>query len=64
MKFNKIITALAFSLTLGSCDFLDTVPQDFVAPENFFKNQDEAFMSLTTVFITIEQPKLIRNIRV
>ena len=48
MKFNKIITALAFSLTLGSCDFLDTVPQDFVAPENFFKNQDEAFMSLTT----------------
>ena len=25
MKFNKIITALAFSLALGSCDFLDTV---------------------------------------
>lgn len=62
MKFNKILTALAFCLTLGSCDFLDTVPQDFVAPENFFKNQEEAFMSLTTVYNRLTRQEVYGNI--
>lgn len=62
MKFNKIITALAFSLALGSCDFLDTVPQDFVAPENFFKNADEAFMSLTTVYNRLTRQEVYGNV--
>lgn len=61
MKFNKIIITLALSLSLGSCNFLDTVPQDFVAPENFFKNQEEAFMSLTTVYNRLTRQEVYGN---
>lgn len=50
MKYNKIIATIAFSLTLGACDFLDTTPQDFISPEHFFRTEQEAFMSLTSVY--------------
>lgn len=50
MKYNKIIAAITLSFTLGACDFLDTTPQDFISPEHFFKTEQEAFMSLTSVY--------------
>ncbi len=62
MKCNKIITIIALSLCLGSCDFLNTVPKDFVAPENFFKNKQEAFMSLTTAYNRLTQDALYGNV--
>ncbi|NCC10545.1 MAG: RagB/SusD family nutrient uptake outer membrane protein [Bacteroidia bacterium] len=63
MKYTKLITAvtLGLSLSLSSCNFLDTVPQDFVAPENFFKNKEEAFMSLTTVYNRLMRQEVYGN---
>ncbi len=62
MKYNKILTTVALCLSLGACDFLDTVPQDFVAPESFFKNQEEAFMSLTTVYNRLTRQEVYGNV--
>lgn len=62
MKYNKIITVIALSLSLGACDFLNTVPQDFVAPENFFKNKQEAFMSLTTAYNRLTRQEVYGNV--
>ena len=53
---NKIIRdLLACALVLGvsSCDFLDTTPQDFVAPETFYKNEEECNMALAGVYWTL-----------
>lgn len=61
MKYNKIVTAVALCLSLNSCNFLDTVPQDFVSPENFFKNKEEAFMSLTTVYNRLTRQEVYGN---
>lgn len=62
MKYNKIIATAALCLSLGACDFLETVPQDFVAPESFFKNQEEAFMSLTTVYNRLTREQVYGNV--
>lgn len=61
MKYNKMIAVAALSLSLGACNFLDTVPQDFVAPENFFKNKEEALMSLTTVYNRLTREEVYGN---
>ena len=57
---NKLVTyisALALCCSFAQCsDYLNTS-----SPEN---TGDEFVTSSTSVFITIEQPKLIRNIRV
>lgn len=62
MKLNKLIAAFAFSLTLGACDFLDTVPQDFVDPKNYFKTPEEAFMSLTSVYNRLTRQEVYGNV--
>ena len=62
MKLNKILVTVALSLSLGSCDFLETTPQDFVAPENFFKNKEEAFMSLTSVYSRLTREAIYGNV--
>lgn len=53
MKYNQLIATVAFCFTLGSCDFLDTVPQDFISPEHFFETEEDAFMSLTAVYNSV-----------
>ena len=58
MKYNKILVALALCLGLNSCDFLDTTPQNFVSPENFFKTKEEAFMSLTAIYNRITRQEV------
>jgi hypothetical protein len=62
MKYKHIIIAIASSMMLGSCNFLDTMPQDFVAPENFFKNEGEAFMSLTAVYNRLTREQIYGNV--
>jgi len=56
MKFKNIIYLLLFALLLGnvSCnDFLETTAYDFVSPDNFYKNENEAKMALAGVYWTL-----------
>src|SRR5690554_1249676 len=47
----KIITVLIVALSLGACsDFLDTRAYDFVSPEEFYQNEDDAKMALAGVY--------------
>ena len=61
MKYKHLIMSIVCSMIMGSCDFLNTVPQDFVAPENFFKNKEEAFMSLTAVYNRLTREQVYGN---
>lgn len=47
---NNMLPALMFVAGLTSCDFLDTEPYDFVAPETFFNTQKECEMALAGVY--------------
>ena len=62
MKYKHLIIAIACSMMLGACNFLNTMPQDFVAPENFFKNKEEAFMSLTAVYNRLTREQVYGNV--
>ena len=57
MKYkNKIIGTLLtgmFMTGLSSCDFLDTLPYDFVAPETFYKDENDCNMALAGVYWTL-----------
>ena len=58
MKKTILFTAiLAVGLNLTSCE-------DFLSEDNPNKIPVENYFTTMNVFITIEQPKLIRNIRV
>lgn len=53
---NKIFGGLLVGLLsagLPSCDFLDTLPHDFVAPETFYKNEADCNMALSGVYWTL-----------
>lgn len=53
-----LLTAFA-GVTACSDDFLSEVPSDFVAPENFYRNQADALSALTSAyatFITLPSP--------
>lgn len=39
--------------SLSSCDFLDTLPYDFVAPETFYKNETDCTMALAGIYWTL-----------
>lgn len=55
MKTHIRVIALLAALTgVASCskDFLTEVPSDFVAPENFYRNQDDALSALTSAYAT------------
>jgi hypothetical protein len=57
----RTIALAAIVLTLPACqkDFLTEVPQDFVAPETFYKNSDDAVAAVNAVyasFINLQSP--------
>jgi len=62
MKKSFAAIALLAALTAGAAcsdDFLSEVPADFVAPENFYRNQGDALSALTAAyatFIGLESP--------
>ena len=62
MKNPLRTTLLAAALLAGSgCqkDFLTEVPQDFVAPENFYRNSADAITAVNAVystFINLQSP--------
>ena len=57
MKIKNIfLTALvsgAAALSVSSCDFLDTTPHDFTAPETFYSNEEECRMALAGVYMSL-----------
>jgi hypothetical protein len=55
MKTSLKITALFAALSaLAACDdgFLTEVPQDFIAPENFFQNEGDAIAAVNAAYAT------------
>lgn len=56
-----LLTAFA-GVTACSDDFLSEVPSDFVAPENFYRNQSDALSALTSAYATfIDLPSPLGN---
>ena len=54
-KRTAITLALAAAVTLAGCNddaFLTEVPQDFVAPENFYRNEGDAVAAINAVYAT------------
>ena len=43
---------------LASCSLLDTEPQDFVTPENYYNNEDEMNAALNGVYATLANTTL------
>ena len=57
----RTIALAAVALSLSACqkDFLTEVPQDFVAPETFYHNADDATAAVNAVyssFINLQSP--------
>lgn len=53
MIMKRIFQAICMAglLTASSCsNYLETVPTDFVSPENYFNNEKEAFTALTAAY--------------
>ena len=51
MKIYKYIAILALGLSAMSCNsFLDTTPKDFVSPDQFYKNSNDALMALSGIY--------------
>ena len=46
-----LLTALAGAIACSD-DFLSEVPSDFVAPENFYRNQSDAISAVTAAYAT------------
>ena len=40
-------------LLFTACNFLDTTPSDFIDPDDFYKDDTEAFMGLTGIYNTL-----------
>ncbi|MDE7305726.1 MAG: RagB/SusD family nutrient uptake outer membrane protein [Alistipes sp.] len=55
----NIITLLAIGgALLASCSLLDTEPQDFVSPENYYNNEEEMNAALNGVYATLANTTL------
>lgn len=55
----RYVAAAALALGLAACDdsaFLAEVPQDFVGPENFFRNADDALAAVNGVYAGFISP--------
>ncbi len=64
MKTNNILKQIciwSLALNLLSCDFLDTKPYDFVAPETFYKDEKECTMALAGVYFTLAKATVYGN---
>ena len=60
----RAITLLAAFAGLTACsdDFLNEVPSDFVAPENFYRNQSDAISAVSSAYATfIDLPSPLGN---
>lgn len=57
-KFIGNLLAGALLLSMPSCDFLDTTPQDFTAPETFYKNEADCNMALAGIYWTLATEKV------
>ncbi len=58
----NILFILLFALSLNSCsDFLDTRAYDFVSPEEFYQNQNDAQMALAGVYSTLATENVYGN---
>jgi hypothetical protein len=61
---HRAIALLAAFVGVTACsdNFLNEVPADFVAPENFYRNQDDALSALTAAYATfIDLPSPLGN---
>lgn len=64
MKTKNILKQICIwflALNLLSCDFLDTKPYDFIAPETFYKNEKECTMALAGVYFTLAKATVYGN---
>ena len=62
MKINnkfigKLLTG-ALLVSFTACDFLDSNPHDFVAPETFYKNEADCNMALAGIYWTLATEKV------
>ena len=57
MKKITIISSLCV-LFLASCSLLDTEPQDFVTPSNYYNNETEMNTALNGVYATLANTTL------
>lgn len=58
MKFgknyiNNFLFVSMMAVGMSSCNFLDTEPYDFVAPETFFNTEEECEMTLAGIYWTL-----------
>lgn len=54
-----LIMAVCQTFMLQSCsDFLKTEPKDFIAPEDFYKNEDQLSASLASIYSTLSSTRL------
>ncbi|MEG1562626.1 MAG: RagB/SusD family nutrient uptake outer membrane protein [Bacteroides sp.] len=60
--FNKLVRNALFLLagvgSLASCDFLETAPYDFIAPETFYKNEADCNMALAGTYYSLVTTEL------
>ena len=61
MKYFGALALLVAAFTVSACDdeFLTEVPSDFVAPENFYRNADDALAAVNAAyaaFVNLESP--------
>lgn len=50
----KIIYCVCLTLALSACsDFLETTPEDFISPDNFYENAEQADQALTAIYSTM-----------
>ena len=54
-----LFVSVCFGMLSQSCaDFLSTEPQDFTAPEDFYKNEKQLMASLTSIYSTLSDSRL------
>lgn len=62
MKKIIILLTLVVGITLGACsDFLDARAYDFVSPEEFYKNENDAKMALAGVYSALAMEHVYGN---
>lgn len=60
-SFKYIIIMVLIGMNFSACDFLDTKPSDFTSPEQFFKDEKEAFYALTGIYSTLISQNVYGN---
>ena len=58
----KYIFAGTMILSVNGCDFLQTEPSNFLAPETFYKNEAECRMALSGVYFTLVRTQVYGNV--